>query len=183
MKGRGSRFLSITLIWALLMGSLGGVQAFAAGTFSDVRDGAYYAGAVRWAVAEGVTSGTGSGHFSPGKGCTRAQIVTLLYRVMGEPQSTGRVVFQDVKSSSYYFDAVAWAVEAGVTKGTDEEHFSPNKVCTRGQAVTFIEKAMSSELPDTTVGNPYKDVRATKYFYCAVLWASENKVASGTAAD
>ena len=108
--------------------------------FSDV-DGSYYADAVAWAVETGVTEGMDQTHFYPGRNCTRAQVVTFLWRAAGCPKSSNTgTPFEDV-SGGYYTEAVAWAVETGITKGTDETHFSPDDSCTRAQVVTFLHRA------------------------------------------
>lgn len=115
-----------------------GEQA-AASNFSDVRSSDYYYNAVNWAVAHGITSGTGNGHFSPSKTCTRAEAVTFLMRaVNGTTSGSGASTFADVNPSSYYYKSVSWAVDNGITAGTGNGRFSPNNSCTRGQIVTFM---------------------------------------------
>ncbi|MBR3639305.1 MAG: S-layer homology domain-containing protein, partial [Clostridia bacterium] len=107
--------------------------------FVDVADGAYYADAVAWAVKNGITNGMDKTHFAPDAGCTRGQVVTFLWRAAGEPEpSIVRNPFKDVAKKDYFYKAVLWAVEKGITKGTDAAHFSPNDTCTRGQIVTFL---------------------------------------------
>ena len=148
--------------------------------FNDVKAGAYYADAVAWAVANGITSGTSSTTFSPDEGCTRGQVVTFLWRAAGSPEPTGaKNPFRDVKESDYFYKAVMWAVENGVTSGTSSTTFSPNNVCTRGQIVTFQWRANGQPKPKGSA-NPFKDVKADDYFYSAVLWAVENNVTAGT---
>ena len=109
--------------------------------FTDVAAGSYCYDAVQWAVANGITNGTDTTHFSPNAGCTRGQVVTFLWRAAGEPTVGGNVGFVDVAPGSYCYEAVKWAVANGITKGTDATHFSPNETCTRGQVVTFLYRA------------------------------------------
>lgn len=107
--------------------------------FRDVETGDYYYKAVLWAVERGITAGTDGTHFSPNAGCTRAQVVSFLWRYAGKPEpKKGENPFRDVGTGDYYYDAVLWAVERGVTAGTDRSHFSPNAVCTRAQTVSFL---------------------------------------------
>ncbi len=109
--------------------------------FRDVAAEAYSHDAVLWAVEQKITNGTASDAFSPNARCTRAQIVTLLYRAAGSPEASGKAVFTDVSASAYYADAVRWAVEQGITNGTDSAHFSPDKTCTRAEIITFLYRA------------------------------------------
>lgn len=106
--------------------------------FTDVAADAYYADAVKWAVANGVTSGTSATTFSPNDTCTRAQAVTLLYNAAGAPAVSGSVSFADVAADAYYANAVAWAAANGVTAGTSATTFSPDDACTRGQIVRML---------------------------------------------
>ena len=107
---------------------------------TDVPGDAYYAEAVRWALSQGITTGTGNGTFSPNATCTRAQSVTFLYRALGTAPTTA-IGFTDVAANAFYTDAVAWAVENGVTNGTTDSTFSPDNGCTRAQIVTFLFRA------------------------------------------
>ena len=110
--------------------------------FVDVADGAYYAKAVQWAVEQGITKGTSETTFRPDQVCTRAQIVTFLWRAAGQPQFTfDGYDFLDVSSDAYYYGAVQWAVQEGITKGTSTDLFSPDDPCTRAQIVTFLFRA------------------------------------------
>ena len=111
---------------------------------TDVPADAYYAEAVRWALSEGITTGTGEGTFSPDAACTRAQAVTFLARAL-DGKTEGAANFQDVPAGSYYAEAVAWAVEAGVTNGVSETLFGPDQACTRGQIVTFLFRAYAGK--------------------------------------
>ncbi|MBQ4047645.1 MAG: S-layer homology domain-containing protein [Clostridia bacterium] len=113
--------------------------------FADVPTGAYYEKAVKWAVGSSITNGTSATTFSPNTDCSRAQIVTLLWRMFGCPEVSGKNPFTDVPANAYYYDAVMWAVERGITNGTSATTFSPNTVCTRGQIVTFLFRAISGE--------------------------------------
>ena len=109
--------------------------------FSDVKSSDYFYKAVLWAVENGITAGTRAAKFSPNAACTRAQVATFLWRAEGEPDASGTNPFSDVKSSEYYYKAVLWAVENGITAGTSATKFSPNAACTRGQIVTFLYRA------------------------------------------
>ena len=109
--------------------------------FTDVPDGVYYYDAVLWAVEQGITTGTSATTFSPDATCTRAQIVTFLWRSAGTPAAAAENPFGDVASGVYYYDAVLWAVEQGVTTGTSASTFSPDATCTRAQIVTFLYRA------------------------------------------
>lgn len=149
--------------------------------FADVPASAYYHDAVLWAAEKGVTSGTTATTFSPDMTCTRAQAVTLLWRAAGspEPKNTG-MTFTDVPASAYYYKAVLWAIEQGVTQGTSNTTFSPNATCTRAQIVTFLYRAEGSP---AAAGHSFSDVNATDYYNAAVGWASDKGVTSGTGSD
>ncbi len=148
--------------------------------FRDVKADAYYADAVAWAVAKGITTGTSATTFSPEDGCTRGQVVTFLWRAAGSPEPTGaKNPFKDVKSGEYYYKAVLWAVENEITSGTSATTFSPNDVCTRGQIVTFLWRANGKPTPAKTK-NPFKDVTSGDYFNTAVLWAVDKGITLGT---
>ena len=148
-------------------------------TFRDVSKRSYYYDAVTWAVENGVTDGTGSNTFSPDKACTRAEIVTFLWRATGKPAAKSSVnPFADVSKSAYYYDAVLWAVEAGITQGTSATTFSPDKTCSRAEAVTFLFRAASGKASSGTV--PFTDVPANAYYKDAVLWAVAENVTQGT---
>ena len=147
-------------------------------TFSDVAAKAYYANAVQWAVENKITKGTDDTHFSPDQGCTRAQVVTFLWRAAGSPTVSGDAGFVDVKSTDYYYDAVKWAVANGITNGTDATHFSPSATCTRAQVVTFMYRAEGS--PATSGSCGFVDVKSSDYYYNAVIWAVANEITNGT---
>ena len=149
------------------------------GVFVDVATGSYYEDAVDWAVENGITAGTDATHFSPDGICTRAQAVTFLWRTAGSPASkTSAMPFTDVPVGSYYYDAVLWAVEKGITKGTSETTFSPNLNCNRAQIVTFLWRSEKSPAAGTV--NPFADVKADAYYADAVLWAVKESVTKGT---
>ncbi len=147
--------------------------------FTDVADDAYYADAVAWAIASGVTSGTSATTFSPNASCTRAQMVTFLWRAAGspEPKST-TTAFTDVKSGAYYEKAVAWAVEQSITTGTSTTTFSPDANVTRAQAVTFQWRAAGAPKAEGT--NAFADVKADAFYAEAVQWAVNAGVTTGT---
>ena len=150
--------------------------------FTDVFASDYYYDAVLWAVENGITNGTSATTFSPNAVCTRAQVVTFLWRAAGapEPKST-EMPFTDVASDAYYYDAALWAVENGITNGTSATTFSPDADCTRGQIVTFLWRAQGSV--NTSGYNPFADVADDAYYIDAVLWAVENGITNGTGAN
>ena len=148
--------------------------------FTDVPADAYYEPAVTWAVKNGVTSGTSATTFSPNNGCTRGQVVAFLWRAAGEPEPAGTTnPFKDVKSEVYYYKAVLWAVENGITTGTGKTTFSPNDTCTRGQIVTFLWRSSGKPAPSGS-SNPFRDVKSADYYYDAVLWAVSKGITKGT---
>ena len=149
------------------------------GVFVDVPEGSYYEEAVDWAVENGITKGTDDTHFSPDGICTRAQAVTFLWRTAGSPKPEIRTMpFTDVPVGSYYYDAVLWAVENGITKGTSDTTFSPNMTCTRAQIVAFLWRSEKS--PAAGTANPFADVKSTAYYADAVLWAVKENITRGT---
>ena len=155
--------------------------AAAEGTFADVSPDAYYADAVEWAVANGITGGTSATTFSPNNACTRAQMVTFLWRAAGEPEPETSVnPFTDVAAGAYYYDAVLWAVEQGITNGTTATTFSPNATVTRAQTVTFLWRSEGKPAPQSAMG--FTDVAAGAYYFDAVAWAVENGITNGTSA-
>ena len=149
------------------------------GVFVDVATSSYYEDAVDWAVGNGITQGTDDTHFSPDGICTRAQAVTFLWRAAGSPAPRSRTVpFTDVPAGSYYYDAVLWAVENGITEGTSDTTFSPNMTCTRAQIVAFLWRSEKS--PAAGTANPFADVKSTAYYADAVLWAVKENITRGT---
>ncbi|WP_287827277.1 leucine-rich repeat protein [Oscillibacter sp.] len=145
--------------------------------FVDVPANAYYADAVAWAVENGITSGTSATTFSPNAACTRAQMVTFLWRAAGSPKAAGNNPFTDLDASAYYYDAVLWAVSEGITSGTSATTFGPNDTVTRGQTVTFLYRASGSP---TSSGNSFADVAPDAYYANAVAWAVSEGITSGT---
>ena len=147
--------------------------------FSDVSTSAYYYEAVKWAQEKGITGGIGNGLFGPNQPCTRAQIVTFLWRAAGSPApKSASMPFTDVPKDSYYETAVLWAVENGVTKGTGDTTFSPDATCSRAQIVTFLWRSQKS--PAAGTANPFADVKSTAYYASAVLWAVKENITKGT---
>ena len=149
------------------------------GVFVDVATGSYYEDAVDWAVGNGITQGTDATHFAPDGICTRAQAVAFLWRAAGSPKPETRTMpFTDVPAGSYYYDAVLWAVENDITKGTSDTTFSPNMTCTRAQIVAFLWRSEKS--PAAGTANPFADVKSTAYYADAVLWAVKENITRGT---
>lgn len=147
--------------------------------FHDVSRLDYFYDAVKWAAENGIASGTGRYTFSPNAVCTRAQTVTFLWRAAGSPLPRYRVCpFTDVKPSDYYYNAVLWAVEQGITTGLNANTFGPDVTVTRGQVATFLYRAASAAKPSTF--NPFTDVKTTAYNYGAILWAYDNRITTGT---
>ena len=144
--------------------------------FSDVSTSAYYYEAVKWAQEKGITGGIGNGLFGPNRPCTRAQIVTFLWRAAGSPEPKAMSSFADVSTDAYYAKAVAWAVENGITTGTGDGKFSPDTTCTRAQSVTFLFRAIG-KLVDSKA--EFSDVLTDSYYANAVAWAVENGVTNG----
>lgn len=144
--------------------------------FYDVPNDAYYYEAVKWAAENGITGGVGNSLFAPNQPCTRAQIVTFLWRAAGSPEPKNMSNFSDVPADSYYAKAVAWAVENGITTGTGDGKFSPDATCTRAQSVTFLFRASKA----SANGAPaFSDVAATAYYAEAVKWATDNGITNG----
>lgn len=147
--------------------------------FHDVSRFDYFYDAVKWAAENGIASGTGRYTFSPNAVCTRAQTVTFLWRAAGSPLPRYRVCpFTDVQPSDYYYNAVLWAVEQGITTGLNATTFGPDVTVTRGQVATFLYRAASAAKPSTF--NPFTDVKTTAYNYDAILWAYDNRITTGT---
>ena len=144
--------------------------------FADVATNAYYYEAVKWAAEQGITGGIGNNLFGPNQPCTRAQIVTFLWRAAGSPEPKDMSSFADVSTDSYYAKAVAWAVENGITSGTGDGKFSPDATCTRAQAVTFLARALNAK---ATSAAEFSDVPTDSYFAEAVAWAASNGVTAG----
>ena len=151
------------------------------GGFTDVAANAYYADAVAWAVEQGVTSGMTATTFAPNADCTRAQMVTFLWRAAGSPKAESSTTsFTDVDAGAYYYDAVLWAVEKGITTGTTATTFDPDAVVSRGQTVTFLYRAAGA--PAVTGNGTFTDVPVDAYYADAVAWAVEKGITNGTTA-
>ncbi len=180
MKSRSLlRLCAMVLVCALAVGCL--PSAWAVSGFTDVPENAYYTPAVQWAVSKTpqITNGTSATTFSPDRICTRGQIVTFLWRAAGCPTpKTGASPFTDVSRSAYYYQAVLWAVEKGITNGVTANRFGPDNACTRGQVVTFLYRAAGS--PGHSVSdNPFGDITPRDYYYNPVLWAASNGITNG----
>ncbi len=155
------------------------VLILAENPFKDVKVNEYYETPVLWAVTKEITKGTAEDTFSPNDECTRGQIVTFLWRAAGEPApKSTKNPFKDVKRDQYYYDAVLWAVENGITNGIDATHFAPDAACTRGQVATFLWRAKSKPAAANSK-HPFTDLQKNEYYYNAVLWAVENGITNG----
>ena len=174
IEGTTTPYVRDDLSW--LPGVLGGGSSF---SFHDVTRFDYYYDSVKWAADNGIASGTSRFAFSPDAVCTRAQTVTFLWRAAGSPLPRYRVSpFTDVHSYDYYYEAVLWAVEQGITTGLTATTFGPDETVTRGQVATFLYRAASAAKPNTF--NPFTDVKPTAYNYGAILWAYDNRITTGT---
>ena len=146
--------------------------------FDDVTQGDYFFDPVRWAVDEEIAQGVGGGRFAPHAACTRAQIVTMLWRAAGSPEPKGTASgFSDVPAGAYYAKAVAWAAEQGIAAGVGGGRFDPHAPCTRAQAVTLLHRAAGA--PDTEADAPFADVPTTAYYKAPVAWATEAGITTG----
>ncbi|MBQ2925625.1 MAG: S-layer homology domain-containing protein, partial [Ruminiclostridium sp.] len=147
--------------------------------FTDVSESDYYYEAVQWAVEKGITLGTSDTTFHPEAGCTRGQMVTFLWRAAGEPAAkTSDCVFTDVDKDAYYYEALLWAVENGITTGTSETKFSPDGDCTRGQMAVFLHR--SAKTPAVSGSHTFDDVKSDAYYSDAVTWAAAEGITTGT---
>ena len=145
--------------------------------FYDVPNDAYFYEAVKWAVDKGITNGLSDTMFGPYESCTRAQIVTFLWRAAGSPEPKTASSFTDVPANAYYAKAVAWAVENGITNGMTETTFAPDATCTRGQSVTFLYRALKGTASGST---NFTDVKSDTFYADAINWAVANNVTNGT---
>ena len=152
--------------------------------FSDMPAKNHWAhDAIDWALNQGITNGTGSSSFSPWAPCTRAQVVTFLWRAAGSPApAETHCEFTDLKQNAYYYQAVLWAVEKGITKGTGDKRFSPDTVCSRSQVVTFLWRAAGCPEAESQ-DQPFGDVPAEAYYRQAVAWALEREITKGSSAS
>ena len=172
--GKTTPYVRDDLSW--LPGVLGGGSTF---NFHDVTRYDYFYNAVKWAAENGIASGTSRYTFSPDAVCTRAQTVTFLWRAAGSPMPSYRISpFTDVNYGDYYYNAVLWAVEQGITTGLTATTFGPDKTVTRGQVAMFLYRAASAVKPNIT--NSFTDVKSTAYNYDAILWAYDNRITTGT---
>lgn len=145
--------------------------------FNDVKDSDYFAAPVHWALEREITSGVEEGRFGPEQPCTRGQITTFLWRAAGSPEPKSlAAAFQDAAEEDYFFKAVCWAVEQGITGGTGPNVFSPDMTCTRAQAVAMLYRAAGA---GTTAGTTFSDVTPDDYFAAAVQWAVDREITSG----
>lgn len=150
--------------------------------FDDVSPNAWYAQPVHWAVSKGIAAGTGDERFSPKKNCTRAEVVTMLWRAMGSPEPKSLATsFTDVKPDAWYAKAVCWAVEAGITSGTSKTTFSPKQICTRAQVLTFLWKTLVTYHDDSAVEG-FEDVKPDAWYAKPVAWALRYGITTGTSA-
>ena len=171
------------IAWILVLASCIGLISVTAGAaqlpFTDVAADAYYAEPVAWAVEKGITNGMTETTFAPDATCTRGQVVTFLHRAAGTPEPTQTTHnFTDIRETDYFYKAVLWAVEKGITNGMTETTFAPDGTCTRGQVVTFLHRTAGTPEPTETTHN-FTDIRETDYYYDAVLWAVEKGVTNG----
>lgn len=152
-------------------------------SFTDVKSSDYFYDPVRWAVENNITSGTSTTKFSPYNACTRAQAVTFLWRAAGSPEpASTKMPFKDVAKGSYYYKAVMWAVEQGITSGTSANKFSPETKCTRAQIVTFLWRA-DEKSPNLTGSTGFSDVSSRAYYWYPVRWAVKQNITSGTSTN
>ena len=173
------RIIAWILVLASCFGMLSVTASAASLPFTDVASDAYYAVPVAWAVEKGITTGVAESTFAPNDTCTRGQVVTFLYRAAGSPEPAETTHnFTDISEGAYYYKAVLWAVEKGITTGTSDTTFSPDGTCTRGQVVTFLYRAAGSPEPTETTHN-FTDIHEGDYYYKAVLWAVENGITKG----
>lgn len=152
-------------------------QGATVSSFKDVRSTDYFFKAVAWAVENAITNGTSPTTFDPNDGCTRAQVVTFLWRAAGEPSPTSGNRFKDVPAKQYYTDAVAWAVEKNITNGVGNQYFDPNGTCTRAQIVTFLWRYKGS--PSASTYSGFSDVPSSQYYASPVTWAVKNHITNG----
>lgn len=148
--------------------------------FADIREGDYFFDAVKWAVNKEITNGLTVDRFAPDSGCTRAQIVTFLWRAAGAPEPGTLSTFTDVPADKYYAKAVAWAIENGVTNGISENVFGPDDICTRAHSVAFLYRAAKASASGNST---FADVDTNAYYAAAVKWATDNGITNGMSAE
>ena len=172
-----------TTVYFDLLGFSGSFEISVVTAFDDVKSSDYYYDPVLWALDQGITSGLTPTRFSPNDACLRSQVVTFLWRANGEPRATSRNnPFVDVKTTDYFYEAVLWAVEKGITTGADATHFEPNITCNRSQVVTFLYRAFGKPSV-SNVSNPFTDVSAGDWYASAVLWAMKKGITNGLSAS
>lgn len=147
-------------------------------SFTDIKKSDFFYESVLWAAEKGITSGVAKNRFDPNGGCTRAQVVTFIWRAMGSPSASGRTGFTDVPTGAYYAEAVRWAVKNGVTNGTSANRFSPDAPVTRAQVVTFLWRAKGEQRAKSAAS--FTDLKKNAYYLDAVSWAVEKKITTGT---
>ena len=177
MKQSHARLLAAVLVLVLLA-ALCPPRSAEAAAFKDVPADAWYAKAVDWAIERGITRGLNAGTFGPRRTCTRARIVTFLYRLDGQHPAGNPTDFSDVPADAWYADAVGWAESAGIVSGVGKGRFAPNALCTRGQVAAMLWRCAGQ--PQSGGTNPFRDVRSTDYYYQAVLWAVQKGITTGT---
>ena len=182
--GKRKRVFACVVLIAAMIASLAGnvTMVLASGKFRDVQNaGKYYYKPIYWAVDKGITSGTSATTFSPNEYCTRAQIVTFLWKAAGSPTASKKSTFTDVAPGAWYARAVSWAVEKKITSGISSTRFAPFSDCTRAQAVTFIWHAAGS--PSVTGASTFSDVPSSAWYRKSVKWAVKSGVTSGVSAS
>ena len=163
---------------AALKEAMDGLKEKFVNPFEDVAEGKWYYDAVLWGAENKVVNGLSETLFGPSESCTRGQIVTFIWRTMGQPQAKNpKHSFTDIEEGKYYYDAVVWAVEEGIVNGLTEERFGPNETCTRAQMATFLYR--HAEEPAVQGENPFNDLTEGKWYYNAAIWASEQEVVNG----
>ena len=171
------RMTALLLALMLLLSNTGAATAAQKDSFTDVPEGAYYYDAVNWAVENDITQGVGDGLFAPNTTCSRAQVVTFLWRLDGKPAASGKSTFTDVPKDAYYDDAVNWAVENDITQGTGDGQFQPVGTCSRAQIVTFLWRYAGK--PASDAETPFTDVDEGSWYADAVAWAVEQGITTG----
>ena len=152
-------------------------------SFTDVKENDFFYEAVKWAVNNNITSGKTASQFMPNEVCTRAEAITFLWRAAGKPSAVKKSnPFVDVKTSDYFYNAVLWAIENGITAGSTKDRFMPDNPVLRGQFISFLYRYKGKPSIKATAKNTFTDVNKSDYFYDAVIWAVENKITSGTSA-
>lgn len=172
------RFLGAVLVLLTLVSVMAMPVAAADAPFTDVPENAWYRTAVLWARSKQIAKGTSATTFSPNRACTRAQVVTFLWRAKGCPAPKTACAFGDVPTDAWYARAVGWAVEQGITNGTSKTCFSPDRIVTRAEMVTFLWRA--SGKPASSYRPGFRDVEAESYYHTAVCWGAENRIVMGS---